>query len=99
MRIEQIIAAVTRLVSIQVREIRNESFAIVSCLHSLWQTRMPLGMSCYSAPAMSPSHLCGGASPTSDAGRINPMTGRKRGSLLSQFSLATATGPAGTAKA
>ncbi len=105
MRIEQIIAAVTRLVISQVREIRGVETFVASCLHSLWQMWMPLGMSCYSGANLSSGGLLGDSSPISDAGSGHPKPGMKLGNLLGQLRLATTSSvatagyPAGTSAA
>ncbi len=105
MRIEQIIAAVTRLVINQVREIRGVEMSVASCLTSLWQTRMHLGLSRYSISDLTSSLLSDTSLTTDDAGNGNSQPGIKRGNLLCQFRLAAAfvaepaTCPAGTSAA
>jgi hypothetical protein len=95
MRIEQIIAAVTRsVVNATVREIQAAvSFVDALRLH-LWLERMPLGMPAY---ASSLSHL-----PSIDGmpGRIDTgKGGSKPGRLQLQPMLAVASCPTGTVKA
>jgi hypothetical protein len=93
MRIEQITAAVTRLVITPVREIaRVESFANVFCL-SFWQMRMPLGMSCYLLHQLGLSRGSD-SSLSRDTAGCSPKHGIKRGHLLHQMNLVPVLCPA-----
>lgn len=105
MRIEQITAAVARLVINQVREIRGVEMSVASCLTSLWHTRMHLGLSCYSISDLTSRLLSDMSLMTGDAGNENLQPGIKRGNSLCQFRLAAAFGaepatcPVGTSAA
>jgi hypothetical protein len=95
MRIEQIIAAVTRsVVNATVREIEAaRMFADAARLH-LWLQRMPLGMSAY------PGSLLHSPSIDGEPGRTEiGKPGSKQGRLRLQPMLALASCPAGTFKA
>ena len=88
MRIEQIIAAVTRsVVNATVREIEAVVLFVNATRLHLWLQRTPLGMPAYSGSLpLSPS-------PDGDAGRS------KRGRLRCQPRLALASCPAGSVTA
>lgn len=88
MRNEQIIAAVTRLVIRQVREIRGVETFVASCLH-LW-AQMPLGMLCYSDLAFD-SRSCDPSQVDRLSRGSNPSTGIKRGNLPGLLRWAPAT--------
>ncbi|QDT12818.1 hypothetical protein K239x_48300 [Planctomycetes bacterium K23_9] len=99
MRIEQITAAIARLVTNPVGEIaRVETFAPVFCL-SFWRMRMPLGMSCYSRSYLSLSSSMSDPSLRLDTRGTRCQHGIKRGHLLHQFNLVPALCPAGNAAA
>lgn len=99
MRIEQITAAITRLVINPVCEIaRVETFASAFCL-SFWQMRMPLGMSCYQLSSMGLSRQGSDSSLRRDTRGPSPKHGIKRGHLLHQMYLVPANCLAGNAAA
>lgn len=94
MRIEQITAAITRLVTNPVCEIaRVEKFASAFCL-SFWQMRMPMGMSCYWLYQPGSSRQISDSSLRRDTSGGSLKHGIKRGHLLHQLNLVPVLCPA-----